>query len=234
MSVALSISLVGGTPKLDALMRRVSDRAGMNEQVGRATQNFVKRHLYNRDRTHPNKLGGDRTNFWEKAANKTTFTSDDSGAVITVAKLGIRLQYHGGTIVPGRHASRLTGKPTRLLSIPAAAEAHGRGPTEFDNLVARWGKPTGETKPRPIGLFEGTDRATVKGKTISSPGERAAKRAGDKPSVPSGRVIFWLVRKATIKPHPDVLPSKRDITLNAIDRLMAWLTRERARVEDME
>jgi len=95
------------------------------EVTGRSAVNLIQKHLRDRDRTHPNKLGGRRTHFYAAAARGTSFQLVADGALIAINKEGIRQRLLGGTIRPIR---------AKALAIPARPEAHGRSPREFDDL----------------------------------------------------------------------------------------------------
>jgi hypothetical protein len=109
----------------------------MYEEVGRAAANFTRDYLYALDPQRENKLGGPRTHFYAQAADATTFTSDADGAVVIVAKLGMRLRYYGGTITAGAGTALSgpnAGQPAQALAIPVSPLSYGKRPGDFDGL----------------------------------------------------------------------------------------------------
>lgn len=99
------------------------NRAGMMRVVGRRGANELKTHFRIRNRT-PNKLGGERTNWWQRVADSVQNPTliGDTGVKITINHLGFALKVFGGTITPKTKAS---------LTIPQAPEAHGRTVATF-------------------------------------------------------------------------------------------------------
>jgi hypothetical protein len=81
VSFSTDISITDkATPVLEAQVNRLSPR--LYESRGRrAGQNFVRAHLFKYNSEHPNKMGGDRTNFYAQAARGTTFESNPDKAV---------------------------------------------------------------------------------------------------------------------------------------------------------
>ena len=102
----------GGTPLLDIL--------------GRAGANVLKKHFRARNQT-PNKIGGDRTNFWSRVAESVNAPHvTGSAIVIPINHPAIAQKVFGGTI---------TAKKAKNLAIPIAPEAYGKSPRVFDNLT---------------------------------------------------------------------------------------------------
>ena len=225
--VQIFMMLRGKDPAFDRMSALATDKVGLNEVIGRAAMNQVKDHLIAYNASHPNKLGGERTNFASKAAGATTFRADPTGATVVIAHVGIRLQYLGGTVYPGRSISHITGQPTKLLTIPAVPHAHGYRAAEWGELSVVWGKAKGESKPRPIALAAG-NRTTRSGKDPFLLDILRKKKGGVKLTsaerirlkmgmlgVPVLRarltIIYWLVKQATIKPHRDILPRPSEL-----------------------
>lgn len=248
MSLSLGIELTGQTTTLDRQMALVKDRRAMNEQVGFYAMRFVQDHLRAYNAGHANELGGNRTNFYNQCADSTSMVPDDHGASVLIAHVGIRLQYAGGTVKPGRTISRITGEPTKLLTIPNVAAAHGYRVAQWENLKIVWGRGREGGKPRPIGL---ADEGMTSGlsTSLSKPArnvllEEMQKRwkgggvmlAKDRLAmklrllgmpVKAERltIIYWLVRQATIRPHSDVLPTARELMDHVSGKLRVWLLR---------
>jgi len=87
------------------------------------------------------------------------------------------------------------------LTIPAVPEAHGKSASEVEGGYENqeW-------------LFDAVSRRPF----------AIASKA-------SGTILFWLTKKATIKPHPDVLPPEEEIAKTAVKAAKAFLRRGGAR-----
>ncbi len=126
------------SPKLDSLLALVKS-AEMKEAIGQSAENLTRNHFFNLNQERPNKPGGTRLNYWGQAGLNTSHKLNGDGSIsVLVKQIGIALHYHGGTVTPVK---------AKALAIPAIAEAHGRGPRSFANLVCRvfkaGGKATG-------------------------------------------------------------------------------------------
>lgn len=139
--------------------------------------------------------------FYEDAANNTNMAVLPDGIEFVTNKTGLQLRAEGGVVFPGRNNSCITGKPTKYLSIPAIAEAHGHGACEFGNLAfVRFGK----SPDAPAALIEKTPR----GATWSESGRkvRNVMKQAKVQGAFGRRVWFWLVTSTTHKPDASVYP----------------------------
>lgn len=136
-------------------------------------------------------LGGRK--FWGEAAESTTATADANVATLTVSKVGVRLRWRGGMVLPGKGVSSVTGKPTELLALPQSSDDSMPGdvlaPLVF--VGAKRGKQRGV-------LVEGERRTVKRGKRKGSV-QLLAK--------PGGMVYFRLVTDTSHTADPHVLPS---------------------------
>jgi hypothetical protein len=234
MSVAFQITVVGdgGYAQLDELLTRAENVQAVNEVMGRAGANVVKKNFVELDRVG-NAMGGERTHYYGQAAASTFSDADREGATISIAQIGIRLIWQGGTVRP---------VVKKLLAIPAIPEAHGRHPSEFENLKLQWGRGK-EGDIRPIALVEkelgaGTTQ-TAKGMFKSIPVRDGSYQSGihkgkaihprwhggGKEEAEAPRVFFWLSLEAHISPHPETLPSEQEIIASATDAAGSYLLR---------
>lgn len=177
----------------------------LNQRIGGIAQRLTQRHLRVVNRTRPNRLGGPRTNFYGKAAQATFFTVTPQGVVITIAQQGMRQRFAGGVIRP------VTKK---YLAIPATAEAHGKRPGEFDNLVFTVLPGFGPVLVKAIAT-------PIKVGKVKQAGTRAVKQAGVSAG---GDVVFYLRRKVTQKPDPTVIPNAQDFNTEIAADLAKWMT----------
>lgn len=191
--------------------------AKINQIVGPAARDATQRHFQQLNRERPNQLGGRRTNYYLGAADKTSFAIDGDVVIISIAQIGIRLRYYGGTVTAGKGISSFSGKPTRFLTIAVHPKAHGKRASEFDlELVYNHnGEPVAlATKP-----LQGPVPVRQKGKRKIS---RAI--AGR-----SGEIYYVLKRSVTHKPDPSVLPAPDRIYGAVISNLSAYTQRLIAR-----
>lgn len=134
-------------------------------------------------RNHFESLPG--RSFWTEAARSTVVKPAGDVVCVSIYKRGVALQRYGGTIKPTDRASEVTGKRITSLLIPARWSPL-RGKSLYD-----LGLPSDEVKviPRkngksPLLIHERPDRSTVLG---------------------------FLVKSATIKPHPEVMPTTKEL-----------------------
>jgi hypothetical protein len=164
------------------------------EAVGKAmledTLNCVKDHLRSGglETTRPNELGGERTHFWEQAADSLSHSISGSELRVSVNKLGFAQRFFGGEI-----------KATNAdwVTIPARSEAHGKRAGEFNNLrFVQFSEDTAalvEAERTDVQLFR------RKKENLPAVSERA-RAAG-------GLVMYWLKHSVTQPADPSVLPS---------------------------
>lgn len=213
MSLSINIQIDDGFgEQLNAIAQTLSEegREGLHFAMAYGVAAQVKQHLNDYSAENPNKLGGKRTFFYRDAAMGTAAYATSAEGAVTVAKTGIKLQYYGGTVVPGRNPSSFSGKPTRFLTIPAVAEAYGRRASEVDNLVMLWGKNG------PYALAEKIERRTLPKRGKLKKDESAYVSRGVLKGVRGGRVMFWLARSVTVGPHPEILPTDDEMSATAI------------------
>jgi hypothetical protein len=176
MSMGLRIAISGLGLTLPGHLASALRPAAINPVIGRAASNTVVAHLRRLNNERPNQLGGKRTNFYASAARGTSYSViSDTEVTVSIAHVGIRQRFFGGKIVP-------TGG-RKFLTIPAAAEAHGKRAREFSDLEVVFGMGG-----RPIGL---------------------ARKAQGKRQF--GTILFRLVRSVNQRPDPSVLPDKATI-----------------------
>lgn len=200
---------------LDKLTQVFKNKTEINHAIALFAKKEVRDHLYQYNASHPNQLGGPRTNWYAKAANATNIEFDASKAVVGISQVGIRLQILGGKVTPGKNPSSATGLPTKNLSIPAVPEAHGKTPAEFANLMFVPAKNKGGNVSGMLMEFVG-GAAQLKKKKVTKKGRLPILPFNSEGGIGPGlfgvrRVIFWLVKSATIGPHPDVIPPREKL-----------------------
>lgn len=124
-------------------------------------------HLIRYGQSHPNKLGGPTTGYYQALASNTVAEPTQTGARVSTTGPGVNQRIYGGVI---------TAKNGRYLAIPVDALAHGRSPRSM-NLTPVIRYING--KPRMVALAEPTTgrRMFVMKESV--------KQAGDPAVVPS-------------------------------------------------
>ncbi len=227
MSVAYDVGLVESGDPLGLLAQGLSyqKREELHSVMGHAVALLWKKHLVEYSENNPNLLGGKRTFFYRDAALSARSEATQSSAVVTVSQTGIKLQFYGGTVEPGKNTSSYSGKPTSKLSIPAVAEAHGKRASEFD-LIALWGHNG------PYALAERITRRALgnkKPKKLKKDETTYITPGGKLKGATGGRIMFWLADSATIKPHPEIIPDEAAITTAAIEAGWKFILRHRGK-----
>lgn len=189
-----AIDAAAQTEQLTAAMRGL----GPKRAIGRGVAELFRRHLFAYNQSHPNKLGGSRTNFYTAAGRATSHEVTPTGILISIAKLGIRQRLLGGTITP---------RQKKFLTIPAVPEAHGKRAGEFSNLKFAYAEtPSGAMAPALV-VKENTTGLRPRGGAKSPP----------------GRAIFWLSKRVYQQPDPGVLPDVAEIRRAADTSWREWV-----------
>ncbi len=127
------------SPKVEELLSLLDgpNRNLLSDAAGGSAAAQLRAHFNARNNT-PNRLGGERTNYWASVADSTAHQVTDDGFLLFVDHLGVTLHYEGGEIRPVN---------AKFLTIPASAEAHGKKAREFPDLVPIFfDKGTADTK----------------------------------------------------------------------------------------
>lgn len=121
--IAINFIDHGTVSDLQAIAKRVRNPEAMLKVVGRRGANELRAHFRRRNAT-PNKLGGRRSNFWNKIASSTNNpVAEGPGRVrISITDPRLAQKVYGGRITPKRR---------KALTIPVAPEAYDRTVPEF-------------------------------------------------------------------------------------------------------
>lgn len=184
--MGLKIAVTGDALVSVQRARLILKAEAINPVIGRAATNAVRTHLFGLNSTRANHLGGRRTNFFASAGRSTSFKVVGDLVVVSIAQIGIRQRFFGGTIKPKKAGG--------FLTIPVAPEAYGKRAREFSNLEIVFGQ-NGE----PIALATKSTRATQL--TATKGGKVVSRQIGR-----IGQLMFRLVRSVTQKPDPTILP----------------------------
>jgi hypothetical protein len=218
MSFSTDISITDkATPVLEAQLKKLSPRF-VNRIAGRAGQNFVRDYLFKFNTSHPNKMGGDRTNFYAQAARGTTWASDEIKAVISINQVGIRQRWLGGEI---------KARKGKYLTIPARAEAYGKRAREFPDLTLVFigGKPAlvqaNQTvlkdrvreKAEKVRKQKGLNSVTVEaGGLLHTLKQLRGAETG-------GAVYYWLVPSVVQRGDQNVMPPHEKLVAHVVQEL---------------
>jgi len=186
------------SPHITRLVELIQSKK-MRSIMGRSVQQEVRSHLFNKDRTEPNQLGGKRTHFYGQAARSTRSEVEFDGFSVSVNHVGIRQRLRGGTIRPVK---------AKWLTIPAIPEAHGKRAREFGNLKFVW-------LGRNPALVE-VDATTVKR------GKKGFRSEGET----GGLVFYWLKKSVHQKGDPTVIPTNKRMAEVAVDSAESALRME--------
>lgn len=145
---------------------------------------LVRAHLRALDVARPNKLGGERTGYYAKAANSVTTDRVKGEVTIVIPHRGMALRYYGGVVRPTGRNSEVTGKPITRLTVPIHARAHGKEARDFPNLKFYKGclveVPEGESPgPDSVKLFALVKSTKHEADPTVLPDEAAVLKAGE-------------------------------------------------------
>jgi len=139
--------------------------------LGKAMTEEVQRN-FDKLATERRSPWGTAPHFYETAADGTYWLAERSRAVrVIVSKPeGVRLRFYGsgglpgGVVTAGKSISHATGKPTRMLAIPATQEAAGKPTRHFSGLkmlFGRGGRPWALAQMR-LTMVPGKRKAQIK------------------------------------------------------------------------
>jgi hypothetical protein len=156
--------------------------------VAKSSETFVAAHLFNLSNTRHK--AGHMFNFYAAAADAVSSETYEGDALVRIQHEGLALRYFGGIVKPSGRPSLVTGRPIRMLSLPASPEAEQHTPGDFSGLFL--------IKSRKLGK---------------------AYLAGKKSNGMIG-ILFRLVPQTVHKADATVLPSAGALTENAVMAIM--------------
>lgn len=216
--IAISIDLEGAPEQAVARVRTFIGSDAILKIAGYEGQRVVREHLQGLDDNRANKLGGRRTHYYGSARRATEYRMEGDAVIINIPQIGLPLHYHGGTVRAGVNASSATGQPTKYLSIPARAEAYGRRPSDFPNLVVVWGR-----NKKPVGLAVG--EKTSPGALFSAVTRKHGPMLTKDTKLQPGLMMFWLKLEVTMQPDHTILPTEETISTAVKDRIASVIVR---------
>ncbi len=206
----LTIEIKGDATKALGDVADKLNSEALKAAAGGGVKRLLQDHFGNLDSSRSNALGGKRTHYFASAARSISYETDLYGTTVSIHHLGIGLHYFGGTVKPIN---------TKYLTIPARAEAHGRRAGEFDNLEILWGRSG------PVALVERRSQA-INFKKVRRKGESKWEMKSVDVVEKGGGVFFWLVKSATIKADPGILPSDSLMVSAAVSSVADYMNRK--------
>lgn len=195
MSIAVHFDINDqATPEIKRFASKFS-RDVLDARIGDACVDLMQQ---NYAALPSNKSGFPTTQFWQGAAESTSWNSTDTGVTMVTTQIGARLQYLGGDIKPGKGSSDVTGQPTKYLTIAATAESYGHQASEFEGLkFIKFGRAS----DAPAALVRVTDKPL---KGHFKMGRHIGPTRDNRVALD---VLYWLVTSATVPANPAVLPT---------------------------
>lgn len=173
--------------------------------------------------------------FYEGFIQTTQSEADENSARVVISpaknkasssKRGnpLAAHYFGATIVPSGTTSAVTGKPIKHLAIPAAPEARGHSPGEFQGLKPLFRKKGGTLEAFALALPTNVQNANphaIKRQQRSLARKQQITRVFGSKAL----ILYWLVIKAILKPDPTVLPSPEEYEAAGVKAIVSLLDR---------
>lgn len=185
-----------------ALVTELGTKLPANAQqvAGRAALEVTRRHLLRRNLTHPNRLGGKRTNYWQRMAQSAALTFEGTAAVVTLTEPGAGLQVRGGTVKP---------RNRKALAVPVHADAHGKTAGERNDLTPVYWRRGGKLQG---GLVRNAHTRLV--------GGRNGKPLRRGRSITGGELMYVFKDSVTIKGDPSILPDAQALEQEVIRAIL--------------
>ena len=220
MMLNIHIQVDTATPALREVERTFTGRADMHRATAHRLIRDTNHHVTRWGLSHPNKLGGRRTNYWSHIAAKINPADclesvSDSAAVVALGgetMPGLMRAFGDVTIIPGTK----TGG-AKYIPIPARSEAYGLSPREIPGLVTFWigaGKIGGLAEGIPTQRTRNTSKG-AKGSTYLRP----------------GAVMFWFKDQVVQPQDRSILPSDDEWSESVNEGAKDWLDAQLAKIK---
>ncbi len=203
------------TPALAQALNMLQDKGPLLGAMAHRLVRDTSAHVRAWGASHPNKLGGRRTNYWSGIAAKINPQDcvhlEGQAATVTLGgpeMPGLMRAFGDVTIVPGTKTPGV-----KYIPIPARAEAYGTRPGEFGNtLMLFW---TGQ------GRIGGLAMATPLTRT-----KNTAKGAKGTAYFKPGAVMYWFTKSVTQSQDRSLLPSEAQWSESVNAAAKDWLELE--------
>lgn len=122
MALQVTLRAAEDDTTLRQKLARLRNVTALHGAMALSVERLVIKHMRTVKVPLGNKLGAPSTGFWRNAIASVRADSGDAGGVVRITQRGVALQYYGGTVTP---------KTAKALTIPIAAEAHGKTVGDF-------------------------------------------------------------------------------------------------------
>jgi hypothetical protein len=208
MNLKISIPLDTASPMLRKFAGMKERAPELNEAMGGEALKVSKNYLTEYSATHPNQLGGPRSDYWSHAADDAFLTADAHAATLNFPTPGIGRALHDVTITPGTKTSGV-----KNLTFPAIPQAYNRRAAGVSGLAVFWGKG------RAMGLKEGEQKTRTRNTKGGAKGSTYwAPRAG-------GLVWYWFAKSAFQPQKRELLPSNEQLQKASIDGAIVFVNK---------
>ena len=134
MPISIYIDTRGNPQGYVKAIRSLAFSPEAAQAVGQSAAEAWRENLRRKDRTG-NRLRGERTHYWAKAAASVKAKVKSNRVQLTASQVGLLQHYKGGPI---------TAKKARMLTIPVNPKAHAKSAGEIGGLsVIKTGKGSG-------------------------------------------------------------------------------------------
>lgn len=218
MTLRLSIEKDTATPAMQRALAMLADKGPLVGAMGRRLIRDTSNHVRAWGASHPNKLGGRRTNYWSGIAAKInpaeTLEVNGHTATVTLGgpdMPGLMRAFGEITITPGTKTPGV-----KYLALPARSETYGHRPGEFDLMLFWKGK----------GQVGGLAQKIAVTRTRNS--KRGAK--GTEYFRP-GLVYYWFAESVTQPQDRSLLPSEAEWSDSVNSAATDWVTAQLKKIK---
>jgi hypothetical protein len=226
--IATKVELPSGIARM-----KFSDKelTGVLKVGARGVSNYLRKFYREKNGREKNKLGGKRTNFWNKVGNTVNNGNPNSAnkAEPIVESPGRVVVTIGSSILPHKiKGGTIKAKNVKYLTIPLVAEAYEKRARRFPDLFvikSKKGnlllvKPDKSSGSVPRQKFNAKKEAKRKlpkterpKKEIKTLGLKVPERETPTMQEESGFTPYYLLKKSvTQKPWPNSIPTEKQIT----------------------
>ena len=219
MNLRITIETDTATPAARQALDMLEDKGPLVGAMGHRVIRDTSAHVARWGLSHPNKLGGRRTNYWAGIAAKINpgdcLEVSANTATVTLGgpdMPGLMRAFGDITIVPGTKTPGV-----KYIPLPARSEAYGVKPREFGGALVLFWKGKGQVG----GLAEAVPVTRTKNTKGGSKGSTYYR---------PGLVMYWFVDQVTQRQDRSLLPSEQEWSDSANAAAREWLDIEVAKI----
>ena len=220
--VGITIDISGDiASRVDALFQAIFATKDVVEVMGREGRNVVRENFFALDGARANRMEGPRSHYYERAGRATSMSVAGDVVRISVSQPGIALHRFGGTVRPVN---------SKFLTIPASPASYNRRAKEFNDLAVGFGASG------PRFLYRRTAKGAPKSRRRVLGAKPQRRRSRDKRGrgrklkldankIPREAIMYWLVKSATFRADPSILPGKDELARRMVERGEKYVAR---------